>query len=190
MSPIVRPPQPDDVDHLLLNARLWEEVGPYVDDAITSVNLTAWPTPKENEYLASMLAWEMAPLLPISHWFDPPLTLPPLAELSDEQVRTILQETIQTLFCQRIVLDFTDHLSDRALYCLLQRDILPALEKKIDLPGTYLHWDCSNADNDPETWLRYYASEEERRRWSEAHPGVLPMHERPPFPREMPRKPL
>ena len=54
------------------------------------------------------------------------------------------------LFQKRIVLDFTDHLNDRELYCLIFRDILPAREKKLDGPSNYLHWDCTGANCDPE----------------------------------------
>ena len=60
------------------------------------------------------------------------------------------------------MLDFTGHLNDRELYRLIFRDILPAREKKIDWPNNFLHWDCTGANSDPEVWLRYYATEEER----------------------------
>jgi hypothetical protein len=46
---------------------------------------------------------------------------------------------VQLLFEQRIVLDFTDHLTDRQLYTLIYRDILPSPEKKIDNLSSYLH---------------------------------------------------
>ena len=41
--------------------------------------------------------------------------------LDDEALHRVLWETIEKLFSKRIVLDFTDHLSDRALYCLIAR---------------------------------------------------------------------
>ena len=91
---------------------------------------------------------------------------------------------IRKLYQKRIVLDFTDHLSDRELYCLLFRDILPAREKKIDWPNNYLHWDCTGANCDPEVWLRYYATEEEREDWAETYnlplPPTLPLALSPP----------
>jgi len=60
------------------------------------------------------------------------------------------------------------------LYCLLFRDILPAREKKIDWPNNYLHWDCTGANCDPEVWLRYYATEEEREDWADTYNQPLP----------------
>ena len=76
---------------------------------------------------------------------------------------------------------------DRQLYRLIYRDILPSLEKKIDQPRNYLHWDCLDAANNTEDWLRYYASEEEREQWYRESDRELPPVQARPFPRRMPR---
>lgn len=185
----VRRPLPEEVDHLLRNAQLRDELEPYFDESIESVNVTALPTPVENEFLASMLAWERAPVLPICQWFTPELQLPHPDMLDEDQLHQALWNTIYKLFEKRIVLDFTDHLSDRQLYCLIVRDILPSPEKKIDSPHNYLHWDCSDACGDPDLWLRYYASDEDRENWAADLPGLLPPRELPPFPRDLPHEP-
>lgn len=179
----------DDVEHLLLNARLRDELEPFFDESIDRLNIGELPTPVENEYLASMLAWERAPVVPIANWFEPELRLPPPDSLTDAQVHRLLWSTIHKLYDKRIVLDFTEHLSDRQVYCLICRDILPAPEKKLDGPRSYLHWDCADAGGDPEIWLRYYATQEEREGWAE-NGAELPPAEPPPFPRKMPRRPL
>ena len=183
-------PPADEVDQLLLNAELRDALEPYVDDSFELVNLRVMPTPKENEYLESMLAWERAPVLPIGQWFEPALQLPSPESLDDEQLHALLWETIHKLYQKRVVLQFTDHLSDRKLYCLLVRDIIPSLEKKLDLPKTFLHWHCLDDTDDPETWLRYYATDEERQGWHEENGGELPPAEPPPYPRRMPRRTL
>ena len=69
----------------------------------------------------------------------------PKPKLSDAELHDLLWDAVRKLFCKRIVLDFTDHLSDRELYCLIYRDILPSPEKKIDSSSHYLHWDCAGA---------------------------------------------
>ncbi len=178
----------DDVDQLLLNARLRDELEPFLDESIDLVNMRRMSTPSENEYLASILAWERAPVLPISKWFEPELVLPQPDELDDQSLHERLWETIEKLYDKRVVLDFTDHLADRELYCLLIRDILPSPEKKIDVPRNYLHWHCLDGDDQPETWLRYYASQEERETWAEETGQELPPAEFPPHPRVMPRR--
>ena len=183
-----RRPTTDDVDQLLLNARLRDELEPFLDESVDLVNVRHMSTPCENEFLASMLAWERAPVLSISKWFDPELELTPPCTLDDHLLHKTLWKTIHKLYDVRIVLDFTDHLSDRELYCLLIRDILPSPEKKVDLPKNFLHWHCLDRDEDPDTWLRFYASEEERETWADETGQEPPSPEVPPFPRVMPRR--
>jgi hypothetical protein len=184
------PSRSQEIDHLLRNAQLRDELEPLYDESIGRVNSEVMPTPAENEFLALMLAWERAPMLPISKWFEPELKLPHPETLSAAQLHALLWQTIRHLFDQRVVLDFTDHLSDYELYRLLYRDILPSHEKKIDRSDNYLHWDCAGMDDDPETWLRYYATDEERQSWADETGGILPPHEEPPFPRNLPKAPL
>ena len=182
-------PNSEEVDHLLLNARLRDELEPFLDESVDLLNIQRMTTPMDNEFLASMLAWERAPVLPISQWFDPELTVPHPDTLTDKQLHDELWDTIQQLYDKRIVLDFTDHLSDRQLYTLIYRDILPSPEKKIDLPKNYLHWHCLDGSDEPETWLGYYASKEERRAWASETGQKPPPSVTPPFPRKMPRRP-
>ena len=89
-----------------------------------------------------------------------------------------------------MVLDFTDHLSDYQLYGLIFRDILPSHEKKLERRTSYLHWDCANIEENPDIWLRYYATASERQMWAEEYDQPLPPHDEPPFRREVPRAPL
>ncbi len=185
-------PQPtdDEVEQLLLNARLRDELEPYYDESLKCVNVTKLTTPQENDFLASILAWEQAPTLPISKWFDPEFELRQVEILDDGQVHLELWEAIRRLHEKKIVLDFTEHLSDRELYCVIRRDILPSTEKKIDLPRNFLHWDCSDASKNPDIWLRFYASDSERELWEEENNLPLPLSEDPPYRRKMPRRPL
>ena len=178
----------DEVDQILLNAQLRDELEPFLDESVDLVNVRDKTTQFENEYLASMLAWERAPVLPIAKWFSPDLELPSPETLSDRELNSLLWETIHKLYEKQIVLDFTNHLSDFELYCLVLRDILPAHEKKLDSSPTYLHWHCLDPSDDPDTWLRYYASEEEREAWAAETGQTLPPMEQPPFPRKMPRR--
>ena len=179
----------EEVDELLLNARLRDELEPFLDESVHILDCRRLPTSDENEFLAQMLAWERAPVLPIAKWFQPELTLPPPDQLSEAQLRKLLNETIERLYSQRIVLDFTDHLTDRQLYCLIMRDILPSPEKKLDLPRNYLHWHFLDDEAQPEVWLMYYASDEEREIWAEETGQELPPKQKPPHPRRMPRRP-
>ena len=207
---IARHPDPEEVECLLRNAALRDEIEPYLDESIREIDFRSLPTAVENRYLESMLAWERAPLVPIARWFDPPVVLPPAAMLDDERLRHLLWEAIDRLFERRVVLDFTDHLSDRELYALIRRDILPAPVKRVDLPDNYFHWDCSAGDcsagdcsagdcsagdcgggdaDDLSVWLTYYASDLEREAWAAEEGREPPPRRIPPFPRALPTAP-
>jgi hypothetical protein len=174
---------------MLRNAELKNELEPYYDESISRVNAQHWSLTLENEFLASMLAWERAPILPIYRWFTPELRPPRPSMLNDADLHNILWDVIQKLFERRIVLDFTDHLSDRELYTLICRDILPSREKMIEGGTNFLHWDCARGGGDPEVWLRYYATEDEREDWAETYHQPLPPAETPPHLRPLPTDP-
>jgi hypothetical protein len=185
-----QPTDPDAVDCLLRNAELRNELEPLFDESIGSVDIARMSTRCENDFLESMLAWERAPMLPVAEWFDPPLSLPEPDSLSPEALRELLLGTVERLYQKQIVLEFTDHLSDRELYTLIARDILPTYEKKLETRASYLHWDCADTSGDAETWLRFYATLEEREVWQDETGGDLPPMCEPPFSRDLPREPL
>lgn len=176
-------PAIDEVDLLLANARLRDELEPYRDESIDDPSITRMSLRTENEYLASMLAWERAPALPIANWFTPAMELPAPDSLDDETLSQVLKQTIARLYSQKVVLRFTDHLSDRELYMIVYRDILHCCEKKVELPGKFLEWRCIE---DNETWLRFYADAIERRRFQEEHDVDLPVGETPRYRRNLP----
>ena len=47
-----------DVEELMRNAELRDELERYLDESISRVNVQQLPLAAENEFLASMLAWE------------------------------------------------------------------------------------------------------------------------------------
>src|SRR6478672_8385154 len=97
-----RNPQSAEVDELLLNARLRDELEPFLDESVHILDCRRLPTSDENEFLAQMLAWERAPVLPIAKWFQPELNLPAPDQLTDPQLSKLLAEAIERLYSQRI----------------------------------------------------------------------------------------
>lgn len=175
-----------DVDLILQNAKLRDEIEPYMDESVYLVDLDRMSVDNENEFLRSLLDWEKAPVLPIAKWFDPELVLPSHHQLDDQQLGARLYETIEQLHKNRIVLEYTGHLSERQLYCLIIRDILPAQEKRVSLKGTWLRWQCIDIVEDEESWLRFYATDEERHAWATENLLPLPPREPLPFDRDLP----
>ena len=176
-----------DIDLLLQNAQLRDELEPFLDESVYLVDLDSMSTVNENDYLKSLLAWERAPVRPIANWFEPQLIIPHPDTLSDEELHQTLHQTIGRLFEKNIVLHFTDHLSDRQLYCLILRDILPSQEKQVELPQTVLNWRCMDEHRDEEYWLRYYATDEDRDLWAYETGLKLPPWEKLPYQRQLPR---
>ena len=172
---------------LMENAVLRDEMEPYLDESFYLVNLDQMSVRRENEYLSSLLAWEKAPVLPIAQWFEPELVLPPHQELDDAQLKQQLHQCIGRMYEKNIMLLQTGHLSDRQLYCLIVRDILPSQEKKVMLPHRYLRWQCLDVIQDEESWLRFYATEDDREKWAEETGLRLPPKEQMPFPRILPQ---
>jgi len=185
--PLASHPDPEEIDCLIRNGELRTAIEPFLDEAIWEIDFRHLPTEAENRFLESMLAWELAPLAPVARWFDPPLAMQPACTLDEGQLRQRLWEVIEQLWEKRIVLDFADHLSDRELYSLIRRDILPAVLKRIDLPDNFVRWDCSaSLDGDQETWLTYYASAEEREVWRLEEGRDPPPRRVPAHPRTLP----
>ena len=176
----------DEVELLLHNARLRDELEPYIDESVALVHFRQMTLKEENCFLESMLAWARAPALPIACWSLPELVLPRPSTLDEDVLQDLLADTIERLYNVRVVLEMTEHLSDRELYTLIYRDILPACEKKVDLPGNFLCWRCLD-EADSDTWLKFYASESERQQWYDQHGGPIPHPEALPFPRKLPR---
>lgn len=177
-----------DIDLLMQNARLRDEMEPFLDESVTLVDMDRMSVHSENEFLSSLLAWERAPVLPIGQWFEPELVMRDHKEYSDAQVKQKLHQIIGRLYERNLVLVHTDHLSDRQLYCLIARDILPAHEKKIVASNRAIQWQCLDVVVDEEAWLRFYASDEERDQWAADNWLKLPPREPLPFPRTMPHR--
>jgi len=174
-----------EIEELVRNAELRTELEPFADESVSRVRLSHRSLRHENEFLVGMLDWEVSPVEPIARWFVPELSIPAPGRLDDKQLVQTLERVIEKLFEKKMSLDFTDHLSDRELYTLIYRDILPSREKNLRHRNGFIHWDCSCGDD--ETWLRFYASDHEREEHQQCTGDPLPPKEVPPHYRELPQ---
>jgi len=116
----------------------------------------------------------------IRQWLADGGYVPP-AHPADNRVSEELTTLLDRLADLGVVVDSTDHLSDRELYSWLLES--GHLETNLaPLPDSFLHIDIigSGSDEDILLYLTYYASGEDRARWKEQFPD----EELPP------RKPL
>ena len=147
------------------------------------------PPELEEQFWNDVLAFESAAEeRPFEVLVRSGLALSPPDELDDVQITAKLWEVIDGLASLQIYLLFTDHLSDRELYARLWTEVL---REPVALPpedsNSSWHIDLSvGADDDGiETYLKYFADEEDRRSWLQEWPDdPLPDAVSPPFDRD------
>jgi hypothetical protein len=102
----------------------------------------------------------------------------------DESLSEHLHMLIERLADVNVLVRSTDHLSDRELYAFL----LSQLGGHISLfPNSFVFLDVivGGSEEDNDIYLRYYATEKDRARWSEEFPhSVIPPREKPPYDRD------
>jgi hypothetical protein len=125
---------------------------------------------------------EMAPSLTLAEVLgDLAVELPSPARLKKRELMATLWKVIHALLAQSIVLCNTDHLSDLELYTLLWNETLR--EEFVICPYCTLHIDMTKTGTDDgiPIYLKYYASEEQRKVYRDFRPDFkMPEHVEPP----------
>ena len=140
------------------------------------------PPEVEEAFLERVLAFETSPkrtLIDVLQDFG--VELPRPSKLTDRGLTTKLWEVIHALLGQFIVINNTDHLSDRELYTLLWNETLrkeyvvsPRHAIQIDMTKT-------GVDEGMPVYLKYYATEAQREMYSQVYPDFeMPEHVEPP----------
>lgn len=159
--------------------------------------LESMPADMEEEFLRHVLEYETAEQISLLRLLENAgLEVPAPETLDDDALKIKLKELIDRMASVGAYVLHTNHLSDRDLYDYLYHDALreetvlfpenPSYAYMIDLTG-------SGSDEDNQTFLKYYASEEYRKQWSEDWPSdPMPAHEDPPCDRDssLPQSPL
>jgi hypothetical protein len=100
----------------------------------------------------------------------------------DAAMRAKLWEVLEAMAELGMVIDQTDHLSDRELYRYLVADALLVEEF---LGGmTNLSPIGGGSEEDNQIYLRYYADDEDRTMWQRDFEEKLPAKEKPPYDRD------
>jgi hypothetical protein len=141
------------------------------------------PPEIEEAFLRSVLAYEIAPKKAlIDALVESGVSVPAPADLPDHVLSSKLWEVIHGLLALGITIGNTDHLSDRALYAVLYDETLHTefavgfkQTMQIDMTET------GNYEDGLRTYLTYYATEKERRKYAKMFPKLLiPPHCEPP----------
>jgi hypothetical protein len=159
--------------------------------------LESMPADMEEEFLRHVLEYETAEQISLLRLLENSgLEVPPPESLDDDALKMKLKDIIDRMASVGSYLLHTNHLSDRDLYDYLFHEALreetvlfpenPGYAYMIDLTG-------SGSEDDNQTYLKYYADEEYRRRWAHDWPNdPMPEHEEPPFDRDrfLPQSPV
>jgi hypothetical protein len=161
--------------------------------------LDSMPADMEEEFLRHVLEYETQERTSLLTWLaNSGIEVPPADQLDDKTLSVKLQEVIYGMAYVGAYLLHTNHLSDRELYeflsdCLTEEVVLfpdnPDYAYIIDMIGGVE----SGSDEDTQTYLKYYANEQQRVKWGHDWPGdKIPKHEDPPFDRDrfLPQSPL
>jgi len=145
------------------------------------------PSEADLEFMEEVLAWETTPRSSNREWLKRQgLQFLPAFACSDAQLAVELPRLIRALATARVFLYHTNHLSDRELYELLCREVLPdecSDGARTEQDG--FHWDFAGGGRDMEAWLQYHAGPAERREWQQEFPDeILPPKKRAPFDRD------
>lgn len=141
------------------------------------------------QFLKQVVAYEQAEQVTLfDRLVKAGVSVPSPDELDDPQLTVKLWEVIRALSLLGAYLYNTNHLSDRELYAHLWADSLR--EETVlfpDNPDFACHIDIvqSGSEEDILKYLKYYASEEDRREWAKCWPqDPLPQREPPAFNRD------
>lgn len=152
------------------------------------------PPEVEEAFLERVLAFETTPKRTLTDLLsEMGIELPRPAKLTDAEVKAKLWEVIYALLRQLIIFCNTDHLSDRELYTLLWNETLQA--EYVISPRYAIQIDMTQTGGDGgmPTYLKYYASEEQRQMYAQVYPDFeMPDHVEPPRRRDhlIPEDPL
>ena len=116
------------------------------------------------------------------------IQLPPPDALDDGNVTTKLWEVIRALDELNVLLESTNHLSDRELYTELWTHTLRVERPVSDYEGDgdwHVDFVSRGSDDDIRAWLMYYADEHTRRIWQKDFPEFdMPERASPPYHRD------
>lgn len=163
----------------------------------SAMTLESMPADMEEEFLRQVLEYETAEPISLFRLLENSgLEIPASDQLDDPTLTEKLKEIVERMASLGAYVLHTNHLTDRDLYNYLYVDGLceeavlfpenPSYAYMIDLTG-------SGSETDNHNYLKYYADEEQRKRWAEDWPDdPMPEHEDPPFDRDrfLPQSPI
>lgn len=145
------------------------------------------PPDLAEQFLQRVIAFETAPMITdFAQLTTDGVGLPEPETIPDQEIGAVLWRVIVALSKHQVVLERTNHLSDRELYSVLWHNVLR--EEHAALPegdtGAW-HVDIPGDDVEATNYLTYYATEREREQWRKDFPDAqVPSHRDPAYDRD------
>lgn len=179
--------RPHKADVFFENAALRAETENYIDESLF-VRLHFADLKAENAYLRETLVWEGSPILTLRECLGASWSQPDVSSASEEEIAEALRDLVERLRSLHQEIWRADHLSNRRLYQLLVKWVLPDNQKRLPKPPCPTVWtfeffteDRELDDADETIWLTYYATAEERRCWAQDRNATPPPRLTPPY---------
>jgi hypothetical protein len=177
-----------DVDREIRIERMKRELEELSSGEMISGSVGHVPPELEEVFLERVCAWEKAPYdTNFNRLVQRGVEMIPPTELDDCKLRAKLQEVLYALAAIGCFLHDTDHLSDRELHTWLWSEGLREETPDLSQLGGAWHTSPIGSGNDEDIaiFLKYYATEKERRRWKKQFPNdPLPPHCALPYDRD------
>ena len=198
------------VDAFLENVRLRDKISDLTGDEYNLPFASSWSYSFENKYLRDMYEWDRAPVMTVAECLDHDALLASVSAQSDEEISAALKRLVEELHRLNHSLLYVAHLSDRRLYSIIVRHILPAEIKVLPNVHSPIYWNfcsfnegvCAGSEPEPDpsrsgsecesqeeimselNWLTYYAQDSQRELWQSACSNrTLPQKRVAPYPR-------
>jgi hypothetical protein len=184
------PDTPEWLDESESTSQENDPFGLFPPDLQASLNTSGdtWTAEPDEATLAQWKEWDEVfdgtKDVPLSSLFDPPIRLPPVASLNDQQVATLFNTILKQLARHNVAFHMCEHYTPRLGYSLLVDEILRDYGTHPELPriGYTMNFDtsefCKECDDEFE---RRYAERQARRESDDPDPGPPDKNDDNPF---------
>ena len=171
----------EEIERALRLGELRYEVEKVAGEPVAESLAPGTPLDVQEQFWKHVLAFESAPQVKLQDLLYQRLGFQaqPVEELEDEEgVHEALWELIAALATIRVFICFTDHLSDRELYRLLEQEVLPGKTVEMEEGSEWnQHFDIAEFPTagypEPsDIYLAYYADDETREQWERDFPEM------------------
>jgi len=175
-----------DIERQMNIHRLKNEAQNIAGGEMTTFESPDLPPEVSEQFWRNVVEFERAPRVSMkSKLDDAGIEMPPVDQLSDEELPARLWQVIEFFAAQNTFLSDTNHLSDRELYEFLREQAFDSSMPDFPSMNCHLSPIGSCDEDDMIINFRFFADDEARERWMKQFPDYqMPARETAPFDRD------